>query len=106
MSQYQLRPAGRTVLCIAGTVQGHKIAVATSHLESPCGSNQMYSKERKAQLRHVSPCSCIKLEFAIANVANGCLFALLHSILPQFEPLALSLPTYAQLIQFIYTIRG
>ena len=62
MSHCWLWPAGRSVLCIAGTVQGHKVAVATSHLESPCGSNQMYSKERKAQLRHVSPCSCVKLE--------------------------------------------
>lgn len=49
-------PVGRGVLSVAGTVQGIKLRIATSHLESPCGHNQMFSKERVAQCKEVCPC--------------------------------------------------
>lgn len=62
--------AGRSVLAIAGTVQGHRVLVATSHLESPCGSNQMYSKERKAQFRDVSSCSSLMCQLAVHVVVQ------------------------------------
>lgn len=42
---------GRGVLSIAGAVQGIKFRIATSHLESPCGHNQLFSKERVAQCK-------------------------------------------------------
>ncbi len=49
-------PVGRGVLSVAGAVQGIKLRIATSHLESPCGHNQMFSKERVAQCEEVCPC--------------------------------------------------
>ncbi|KAL0023025.1 hypothetical protein WJX79_000732 [Trebouxia sp. C0005] len=42
---------GRGVLSVAGAVQGIKVRIATSHLESPCGHNKMFSKERVAQCK-------------------------------------------------------
>ena len=32
---------------------GRGVRVATSHLESPCGWNQLYSKQRVAQCKQV-----------------------------------------------------
>ena len=32
---------------------GQGVRVATSHLESPCGWNQLYSKQRVAQCKQV-----------------------------------------------------
>lgn len=46
--------AGRSVLSIRGAVQGCRFRVATSHLESPCGHNQMFSKERVLQCSEAS----------------------------------------------------
>lgn len=42
---------GRNVLSITGTVGGHKVTVATSHLESPLGYDMMFSKQRVAQCK-------------------------------------------------------
>ena len=46
--------AGRSVLSIRGVLQGCSFRVATSHLESPCGYNQMFSKERVLQCSEAS----------------------------------------------------
>ena len=46
--------AGRSVLSIKGAVQGCNLRVATSHLESPCGYNKMFSKERVLQCSEAS----------------------------------------------------
>lgn len=46
--------AGRSVLSIRGAVQGCSFTVATSHLESPCGPKQMFSKERVLQCSEAS----------------------------------------------------
>ncbi|KAL3149297.1 hypothetical protein ABBQ32_002110 [Trebouxia sp. C0010 RCD-2024] len=56
---FQLHPftnsaMGRSVLSIQGTVHGCSFRVATSHLESPCGHNQMFSKERVLQCNEAS----------------------------------------------------
>lgn len=49
--QFANSAMGRSILSIGGAVQGHKFRLATSHLESPCGHNQMFSKERVAQCK-------------------------------------------------------
>ncbi len=36
-----------------GTVSGHDMLIATTHLESPLGNNDLRSSERKAQLKQV-----------------------------------------------------
>ena len=59
--------AGRSILSIGGAVQGHKFRLATSHLESPCGHNQMFSKERVAQCKE----ACSLSQHTIANVQHN-----------------------------------
>ena len=59
--------AGRSILSIGGAVQGHKFRLATSHLESPCSHNQMFSKERVAQCKEV----CCLSQHTIANVQHN-----------------------------------
>ena len=46
--------AGRSVLSIKGAIQGCSFRVATSHLESPLGHNQTFSKERVLQCSEAS----------------------------------------------------
>lgn len=46
--------AGRSVLSIRGVLHGCSFRVATSHLESPCGHNQMFTKERVLQCSEAS----------------------------------------------------
>ena len=46
-----------------GTVGGHDLLIATTHLESPLGNRDMRSDERKAQLKQVRSCLTCRLQF-------------------------------------------
>jgi len=43
--------AGRGLHDVAGALGGRRLRVATAHLESPCGWNQLYSEPRVAQCK-------------------------------------------------------
>ncbi len=49
MGKLAAAAAGRGLHDVAGALGGRRLRVATAHLESPCGWNQLYSEPRVAQ---------------------------------------------------------
>ncbi len=51
MGKLAAAAAGRGLHDVAGALGGRRLRVATAHLESPCGWNQLYSEPRVAQCK-------------------------------------------------------
>lgn len=76
--------AARGLRLMRGTAGGHDVLVATTHLESPLGNNDMRSSERRSQMQqvHATPACAHHTSTPLAELSETWLSRHLSRVMP------------------------